>query len=381
MTDRERLMLLNLVPDVGSLRMKRLLDAFGSLGDVFAASEERLRQVEGIGPAIAARIVAQCRDRRPLEEELRLAAKAGCTVVTCLDAAYPRPLRTIHDPPPVLYMKGSWAGRDEAAVAIVGARRASIYGQQLAQRFGADLALRGVTVVSGLARGIDAAAHRGALAEGGRTLAVVGNGLASVYPPEHAELAEQVAARGAMISEYPMRLEALPQNFPRRNRLISGLGLGVVVVEAAKRSGALITADCALEQGRDVFATPGQVGSATSEGTHQLLKQGAKFVTTVDDVLEELKLQPLWPAPEPVEASTGAACVADAARTLAPPPPISDTEHRLLGCLSADEPRDIEGLAMQTGFPIVACSSALVRLELKRLVCQLPGQRFLLRSG
>lgn len=293
MDDRERLIALNLVPGIGSLRLRRLLDAFGSLSTLWAASAEQLQQVEGVGPGFAQQLIDSRRKRDAVTEELGLARKAGCTVVTLEDDGYPVPLRQIHDPPLVIYMKGAWTEADETAVAMVGARRASLYGQQMAERLAYDLALRGVTVVSGLARGIDGTAHRGALKASGRTLAVLGNGLSSIYPSEHKDLAEQIAEHGALISEYPMRMEPLSQNFPQRNRLISGLSLGVVIVEAAKRSGALITADCALEQGREVFAVPGKADSITSQGTHQLLKQGARLVTSVEDILEELRLEPL----------------------------------------------------------------------------------------
>jgi len=250
-------------------------------------------------------------------------------------------------------------------VAIVGSRRASLYGQQTAERMSYELAVRGVTVVSGLARGIDSAAHRGALKAQGRTLAVLGSGLSRLYPPEHADLAEQIAASGAVISEYPMGMAPPAQNFPRRNRLISGLSLGVVIVEAASHSGALITADCALEQGREVFAVPGKVDSVTSQGTHQLLKQGAKLTTTVDDILEELRLEPI---PMPRQASA-----ASAPHNLR----MTDEEQRLLAHLSPDEPQDIDALAATTGLSVSVCAATLLGLELKRLVKQLPGKRFI----
>jgi len=251
MDDREQFILLNLIPDIGSLRMKQLLDAFGSAEALVAASEAQLRQVEGIAPSLAQRLAEGCRAPRRLDEELHLARQAGCVVLTQVDVSYPAPLRDIPDPPLALYLKGTWTQADRVAVAIVGSRHASLYGQQTTERLAYELALRGVTVVSGLARGIDAAAHRGALKAKGRTLAVLGNGLSQVYPPEHAELAQEIVAHGALISEYPMRMAPLARNFPPRNRLISGLSLGVVVVEAAGRSGALITADCALEQARE----------------------------------------------------------------------------------------------------------------------------------
>ena len=367
-------MFLNLLPDIGSIRLTRLLAAFGSVRDVYEASEAALRQVEGISPVLAARIAAQRRDPKPVEEELRLAHQAGCAVVTLLDEGYPAPLKQISDPPLVLYMKGAWTEADDTAVAMVGSRHASLYGQQTAERLAYELALHGLTVVSGLARGIDSAAHRGALKAGGRTLAILGNGLSTIYPPEHRDLAEQIAAHGAVISEYPMRMQPLGQNFPPRNRLISGLSLGVVVVEAAQRSGALITADQALEQGREVFAVPGKVDSLTSQGTHHLLKQGAKLVTSVEDILEELRLEPV---PTPIERVSPPA-TASAARTPLPAG-MTTEERRIFEQLRADEPHDVDELVAATGLPASACAATLLGLEVKRLVKQLPGKRFVVQ--
>lgn len=369
MDDRERLLLLNAIPDIGTIRVRNLLGAFGGLRELFDASEPQVRQVEGIGPVLARRIVEGCRDSRVLDEELRLATQAGCAIITRLDEGFPAPLLEIPDPPLVLYMSGRWHHEDQTAVAVVGSRRASLYGQHTAERMSYDLAVRGVTVVSGLARGIDSAAHRGALKARGRTLAVLGSGLNRLYPPEHEELAEQIAASGAVISEYPMGMAPLAQNFPRRNRLISGLSLGVVIVEAAGHSGALITADCALEQGREVFAVPGKVDSVTSQGTHRLLKQGAKLTTTVDDILEELRLEPI-PA-QPGESVT------PMSRGLT----MTDEEQQLLAHLASDEPQDLDALAVTTGFSVSACAAALLGLELKRLVKQLPGKRFIVSGS
>ena len=298
LSDRERLILLNLVPDVGSLPLRKLLDHFGECARVWKARPEDLQRVHGIGPVLARRIAAACRDETLLEQELTLVRRAGVTLVTLEDAEYPKRLREIYDPPPVLYVRGAVSSLNDVAVAVVGSRRASRDGVKTAERLSYDLAACGITVISGLARGIDGAAHRGALKAQGRTLAVLGCGLARVYPPEHARLAGEIAERGAVISEYPMRTAPLAQNFPRRNRLISGLSLGVVIVEAAQKSGALITADCALEQGREVFAVPGPITRVTSEGTHALLKQGARLVTSVEDILEELRI-----APRPIEAT------------------------------------------------------------------------------
>lgn len=310
-------------------------------------------------------------------QERDLAHRHGVRIVALEDADYPQRLRTIYDPPAVLYVRGSLAPSDEIAVAVVGSRHASIYGLQCAERLAYDLALRGVTVVSGLARGIDAAAHRGALkasparrsstepGRAGRTLAVLGNGLSRVYPPEHHALADEVTAHGALISEYPMETAPIPHNFPRRNRIISGLSLGVVIVEAARRSGALITADCALEQGREVFAVPGPITAVSSQGTHHLLKQGARLVTSVEDILDELRL-----VPQPVRASF------PDDRGTAPTAALPEAERRVFACVSERDPLDIDVIAGHSGLAVAEVSSLLLQLEVKQLIRQLPGKRF-----
>ena len=367
LSNRERLILLNLIPDVGSIRLRRLLDAFGDLDRVWTAGPGELQQAEGVGPVLAQRIIAARHDEQRLTQELALATRHGVMIVTLEDDEYPESLKTIPDPPLALYIRGSVIEADRIAVAIVGARHASLYGLQCAEQLGHDLALRGVTVISGLARGIDGAAHRGALKASGRTLAVLGSGLACLYPPEHETLAVQVAEHGAVISEYPMEMRPLPHNFPRRNRVISGFSLGVVIVEAGQRSGALITADMALEQGREVFAVPGPMTSVTSQGTHQLLKQGARLVTSVEDILEELRLAP-QPAVQTQRSGRSAETV-----------PLLEFEQRVLSCLS-EEPRDIDAVAAQTGLGMPEVSSLLLQLELKHVARQLPGKQFVRKA-
>ena len=367
LSNRERLILLNLVSGVGSTRLRQLLDAFGDLERVFAAPIQELQHVEGIGPMVAQRVYAGCRDTQRLDRELALARREGATIVTLEDEGYPARLRTISDPPLALYLRGRLAAADDVAVGIVGARRASLYGIQCAERLGYDLALRGITLVSGLAIGIDGAAHRGALKASGRTLAVLGGGLSRVYPRAHEPLAGEVAEHGALMSEYPMEMPPLAGNFPRRNRIISGLSLGVVVVEAAQRSGALITADCALEQGREVFAVPGPMTAVTSQGTHQLLKQGARLVTSVEDILEELRL---------VEPP---ARVRLSARAIEATGPLPKPEQRVFACMSPTQARYLDAIAAQSGLAVSEVSSLLVQLELKRLVQQLPGKQFVRR--
>jgi len=286
-------------------------------------------------------------DRRPGEAE----------ILTPLHPAYPSALRTIGVPPEILYVRGTLREEDRAAVAVVGARRASSYGMAAAEWLGRELARGGVTVVSGLARGIDGAAHRGALAAGGRTIAVLGCGPDVVYPAEHADLMAQVIQAGAVISEFPPGTEPLPHHFPQRNRIISGLSLGVVVVEGRERSGALVTADCALQQGREVFAVPGSVFAETSYLPHRLIQEGAKLVTTVEDILNELRLpQRPSPLPEPVPTLTGA-------------------EATVYAQLSLD-PQHIDALALRCALQVAEVGRALLALELQGLVRALAGQRY-----
>ncbi len=269
---------------------------------------------------------------------------------------YPPALRTIPDPPARLYVRGRLREEDRLAVAVVGARRASPYGVAVARRLASDLARCGVTVVSGLARGIDAAAHEGALEAGGRTVAVLGCGPDVVYPPEHARLMAKIIASGAVLSEHPPGTPPLRHHFPRRNRLISGLSLGVVVVEGRADSGALITADCALEQGREVFAVPGPVTSPTSALPHRLVQQGAKLVRGVEDILEELRLPVRVPPPGATSQLAGA-------------------EEAVYARLTLD-PQHLDAVALQCGLPVAEVSRALVALELRGLVRALPGLRY-----
>ena len=251
MTDTERLLILNMIEDVGSIRTMCLLEHFGSFEAVFQATEDELKRVNKIGSLIAPKIVQGIREI-DLDKELKLIKRHNVKVITFIDEDYPVSLKNIHDPPVVLYVKGEILPEDDLAIAIVGSRKASFYGMQTAERLGYELASHGITIVSGMARGIDSSAHRGALKANKRTIAVLGSGLANIYPEENIILAEKISNKGAVISEFPM--ETIPDrgNFPKRNRIISGLSKGVVVVEAAQKSGALITADCALEQGREI---------------------------------------------------------------------------------------------------------------------------------
>jgi DNA processing protein len=329
------LVALNASEKVGCVLFRRLLERFGSLAGVAAAPEQALATVEGVGGAAASAIRKAFVEKRG-ERELEEAARHGVRVVAHDDPAFPVPLRVLYDAPLLLYVRGTLAEEDSAAVALVGTREATPYGLGVAERLAADLASQGLTIVSGLARGIDAAAHRGALCRG-RTLAVLGSGVLNVYPAEHEPLGRRIAAAGALLSEFPLRAGPSAVHFPRRNRIISGLSLGTVVVESAESSGALITADWAVEQGKEVFAVPGPISSSSSAGCHRLIQQGAKLVTGADDILEEIGMSRFGP-------------------------PMTDGEARLLEALAAG-PRAAADLASEIGLGEQEVEAALASLE------------------
>jgi DNA processing protein len=359
------LVCLLMVPGVGPHTCRALLERFGTAAGVLDAPVASLRAVSGVGSQLAGRIARARRDCDP-QAELQLCQSAGVTLVPQGDPRYPAPLEQIPDPPCLLYCRGALAPSDPLAIAIVGSRRCTPYGLRIAERLAAALARVGLTVVSGLARGIDAAAHRGALKAGGRTIAVLANGLAQVYPPEHEDLARAIAGAGALFSEMPMRQAPLAGLFPQRNRLISGLSLGVVVVEATPRSGSLSTARHALEQNREVFAVPGPVDSLASQGCHGLIRDGARLVETVDDILEELG--PLVGEVRPAADETP---VRRPAELL-----LSDQERTLLGCLG-DEPLGVDELIARTGLTAAQVLATLSVLEMRRLARRLPGHQFI----
>ncbi|MBW3540676.1 MAG: DNA-processing protein DprA [Planctomycetes bacterium] len=352
---------LNMVPGVGPRIRESLLEAFGTPQAVFAARGEQLRQVPGVGTKLALAILEQRETDSP-HRELARCRDAGIRLVAVLDDVYPVALEKICDPPGILYCRGTLEPRDELAVAIVGSRRCTLYGRDQAERLARELALAGVTVVSGLARGIDAAAHRGALsAENGRTIAVVANGLAAVYPPEHAALAGEVAARGAVLSEVPLDQPPRAGLFPQRNRIISGLSAGVVIVEASRTSGALHTARHAMEQGREVFAVPGRIDSLASEGCHDLIRDGATLIRNVDDVLEAL-----GPLVEPVRRSENEQVFSPRELTL------NDQERLVLNRIDS-EPMHVDQVAAGLELETSRVLSTLTVLEMKRMIRRLPG--------
>ena len=362
--DLRDLLCLTLVSGVGPLTSRALLDRFGSATKVLDASLSKLKSVDGVGPKIAEKI-ATARQDNDAAAELALCRSAGVVLIPRGHADYPPPLQDIPDPPALLYLKGTYEPRDQIAIALVGSRRSTPYGVRIAGKLAASLARVGITVVSGLARGIDGAAHRGALNAGGRTIAVLANGLGNVYPPEHEELAAEIVSAGALVSETPLRQEPIAGLFLQRNRIISGLCLGIVVVEAAPRSGALSTARHAMEQNREVFAVPGPVDSLASQGCHRLIRDGAKLVETVEDILEEL-----GPLVREVKASREEPGIRHPGELV-----LSDQERMVLAWLD-DDPKPIDALMMGSGMTPSQVMATLSILEMRRLVRRLPGPCF-----
>jgi DNA processing protein len=356
---------LHLVPGVGRITFKKLVGYFGHPHGVMQATAGQLMRVSGIGPKLAQAITG-FQTTTEVERELQAVNAIGCQIITQADATYPPLLKAIEDPPPVLYVKGEVGEPGAPGVAVVGSRRPSIYGNVVAEQLSRGLGACGVTVVSGLARGIDSVAHLKALEGGGRTIAVLGCGLSYIYPPENRRLAERISRQGAVVSEFPMRTKPDRLNFPLRNRTISGLSLGTVVVEAGERSGALITAQWALEQGREVFAVPGNVTAPTSRGTNRLIKMGAKLVECVEDILEEFPQYALGGKREGAPAQEEL-CQADS----------TPDERRLLALLDPVEAREIDWVIEHAHFPTSMVSSLLLKLELEGKVIQLPGKLFL----
>jgi DNA processing protein len=353
----------NVVKGIGPVRLRALRQYFGDLETAWNAPETDLLAAGLNRPTLANFL--QARHTIDLDKLLDDVDALGASVLTLDDPDYPALLRELPDSPPVLYVKGTLLDADRWAVALVGTRRATVYGREMTARLVAPLVHAGITIVSGLALGIDAAAHKAALDAGGRTIAVLACGIDIVYPPEHRKLAAAVADNGALVTEFPPGTPPEGKNFPVRNRVISGLSLGVVVVEAPESSGALLTADCAAEQGRDVFAVPGKVTSPASLGANRLIQAGAKLVIGAEDVMDELNL-----TRTAVETSV-------LVETIAPSDP---TEAALAGHLS-DEPLHIDDLCRLTGLPIMQVSSALALMELKGMVRRAEGMHYILARG
>lgn len=348
------------VPGIGSWRMRKLLARFHTAGQVLKASVRELSQVDGIDQVLAGHIKQSAAEGFAHDQLQRVQAH-HTRLLTFWDAEYPEWLKTISDPPVILFVQGSLPCLAQKQLAVVGTRNPSVYGRLMAEQFSRDLTVAGLCVVSGLARGVDTCAHRAALATGGSTIAVLASGVDVIYPEENLGLAQEIAERGALVSEYPMATKPEASYFPRRNRIIAGLSLATLVIEAGQGSGALITADYALESNREVLALPGNINNAKSLGCNRLIQQGAKLVTCVEDILEELP-------------GCGAASAAKTVSLL-----LSQEEERLLALLTT-EPQHIDALASNAALPTAKVLSVLLQLELRGLVLQLAGKQFV-RKG
>ncbi|MCB9771162.1 MAG: DNA-protecting protein DprA [Candidatus Omnitrophica bacterium] len=369
MTDQEAIVLLSALPGLGSVKVRKLVEHFGSVANALKAKEKDFAALGLFSRNSLQKIFEFDRDNF-LQSEYNLIRQNDVAVVTIFDEEYPIALRSIYDPPIVLYVRGKIPKDEGLSVAVVGSRNASVYGLTVAEKLSSQLAELGLTVVSGLAKGIDAAAHRGCLRTGGHTIAVVGCGLSHIYPPEHKELFAEISIKGAVISSLPMATPPIAFNFPARNRIISGMSLAVLVVEASLKSGALITSHFALEQGRDVFAVPGKIDHPNSQGVNRLIKDGAKLVTCFEDILEELdpQLRRISAAPRKLLPTSNEKVLKAI---------YSEDELSVAQWLS-QEPLYIDDLISKSGQPHGDVVSTLLKMELKGIVKKLPGQYFVL---
>jgi len=362
MNSTEACIALNMLAHMGPVRLRKLLEVFETPERILAAKRSALRAIDGIGNEVAEQI-ANWESMVDLSAELERIREFGAEVITAQSPTYPRQLREIHAPPIVLYVWGELTERDQHAIGVIGSRRTSHYGAECAKKLSYQLAYAGLTVISGLARGIDTAAHQGALAAKGRTIAVIGSGLMKLYPPENAALADKIrSGNGAVISEFSMMIEPDRQTFPMRNRIISGWSHGILVVEAGLNSGALITVAQALEQGRSVYAVPGHINAPTAHGSNRLIQQGAKLVMDASDIFGDLQI--LLPEKQKLPEA--------AARPL---PELTEEERLVYDAINPTE-TPIDRIATTSNLPSATVSSALLRLELKHLVKQLPGKYF-----
>ncbi len=362
MEQRAAYIVLNMIEGLGPVSVRRLVDTLGSPKAILEADRDALMEARGVGEKLALKIIAQ-RDQIDPEEEIKKAADASARIITPLDDEYPDALKSIHDPPLALYVRGRLLPEDGKAIGIVGSRATSHYGLSAADRLAYQLGQVGFTVVSGLARGTDTAAHSGALKSGGRTIAVLGGAIDCLYPPENEELANKIAKSGAVVSEYPMGRQADRMTFPYRNRIISGLSMGVLLIESDVKGGSMHTADAAMEQGRTVFALPGRIDTPGARGPHRLIKNGAKLVETLDDILEEYEF--LIP---PSERETP-----DAETAARPDVPMTDTETKIVEALWS-QPLDVDSLAREAGLKSHELSGILLGLEMKRVIRMRPGR-------
>ena len=374
-TDIEKWLRLIRADNIGPTTFGKLIKHFGSVDRALGASVSELSKIDGIGYKSAEQI-ARTRNKFDTEAELESAEKLGVWIISLDDERYPPVLKRIYDPPVVLYIKGSLSSSDNLAIAIVGTRRCSLYGQEQSSRLAHLLSSAGFTICSGMARGIDTAAHQGALSAGGRTIAVQGCGLAKVFPPENKKLFELIAESGACISELPLQYEPLSENFPPRNRIIAGLSLGTIVIEAGLYSGALITARAALDNNREVMAVPGKIDSPLSEGAHQLIKQGAKLIESVEDVMEALGY-----IGKQLEEHVSTAAAKASEKMEAPLFDVREVklsgDEKIIYDYLGREPFHIEQIITGTKLTAGGINAGLISLRLKGLIKQLPGSLFL----
>lgn len=362
MTAAEACLALNLIPGLGPARIRRLLDHFGSAERVLTARRDELAAALPRTGAETIDLIHDWENRVDLAGELARIREFGAKVVTLEDDEYPPLLREIHDPPIVLYVWGTLLERDRHAISVVGSRKTTVYGVETAKKLSYQLAYAGHTIVSGLARGIDTAAHQGALAAKGRTIAVLGCGLMCLYPPENQALAEKISESGAVVSEFPMTFPPDVYTFPQRNRIVAGWSEGLLVIEAGLKSGALITAGQAAEQGRSIYAVPGPIDRPHSAGSNRLIQQGAKLVTSAADILEDLQI--LLPEKPSLQTT--------AAQTLE----FTQNERLVYDAIGEGE-TSLNQISEKSHLPPGVVSSTLLALEMKRLVKQLPGQHFI----
>jgi len=369
MTEHEAYIALNLMEKVGPVKVRALRQALGSVTAIFTASPNELQRADGVGAKAADHIISQ-RDQiatKTLAAELAKAKKFKTRIITLDQADYPEVLKSIHDAPLALYVFGELLPQDKHAIAVVGSRRTSHYGLQVADKLSYQLGNVGFTVVSGLARGIDTAAHKGALKGSGRTIAVLGSAIDELYPKENAELARDIAKRGAVISEFPFGTAPGRTTFPMRNRIVTGLSSGVLVVEAGRKSGAIISANEAVAQGRPLFAVPGRIDNPGAAGCHMLIKDGAKLVEDVRDITDEFEY---LISPSAVDATTAGA---EKKKADAPRPALSEPEETILAHLELG-PTDVDSLIRATKINPARVSGLLIGLEMKRMITMLPGR-------
>lgn len=363
---------LKAVPGLGEMRIKRLVEHFGSAREIFSAGPDALLGVEGIGAALKDGIRFFRPDRKGIDSELERVDNLGYHIVALGEPLYPRALYAIDAPPVFLYIKGGLSPADDWSMAVVGSRRASDYGRRMTEELAGSLVERGFTIISGMAWGIDQTAHHSAIQSRGRTIGVLGCGLDVVYPVNQDELRHAVSEHGALLTEFPLGTPPDPGNFPQRNRIISGLSMGTVVVEAAQRSGSLITARLALGQGREVFAVPGRAGNRGSAGTHFLIKQGAKLIEGLDDIIEEFPEDRLPPAPGKGREKENR----DGGRAGQGIPVLNEEEQLIYKGLS-NRPRHIDELSKQNKLSSSRTAGVLLQLELKGAARQLSGNFFI----